>query len=947
MRHKNHFVQWTLLYAKAIFSFSARLPASDFFADKMYYLTACLNIFLMTGVNKMTKAAAAPQTVFQGLSKNEVIASRQQHGSNALVKQKRTTFLKQFFENFNDPIIKILLIVLMINVVFLFQRFEWYESAGIAVAIFLATFVSTLSEYGSESAFERLQQETETIKCRVERLEGIAEIPINDVVAGDYVLLQAGERIPADGIIISGSLHVDQSALNGESKEAEKFPTADAPNTRDAGGFLLKNRLFRGSIVCSGEGVLLVTGVGGATFYGTIARDVQDRTRQSPLKLRLQTLAGKISLFGYLGAATVAAADLFNSIVMDQGFDPARMAALIKTPSSLVAVVLHAVTLAITVIVVAVPEGLPMMITVVLSSNMKRMLKDNVLVRKLVGIETSGSLNILFTDKTGTITKGKLQVSSFTDGSGKKYNSMPELKKCPGLCRLFELSAFYNTSAAIGSEDKKHAVGGNATERALFDFALDGGAPQKNVRVLSRLPFNSQNKFSLAEIMAGGSSLTLIKGAPEKILPRCAQYYDETGARRPLSGTALSAQTDAMASKAVRLLALAAGSGQINPVGGVKDLTLIGIIGIRDGLRREAAGAIRQITNAGIQIVMITGDNRETAAAVACEAGLMRENQPQAVMTGSELGALSDVQVKKLLPRLRVVARALPSDKSRLITLSQEMGLVAGMTGDGVNDAPALKKADVGFAMGSGMEIAKQAGDIVILDDNIQSIAKAVLYGRTIFKSIRKFIIFQLTVNLCAMTVSIVGPFIGVDTPVTVLQMLWINMVMDTLAGLAFSGEVPLKEYMNEPPKKRDEPIMNRYMWNQILFTGSYTSVLCLLFLKLPAIRQFFRLSENNAYLMSAFFGFFIFASIFNSFNARTNRLNLLAYIWRNRSFVIIISLIATVQLMLIYFGGSLFRTIGLSAAELQTVLLLAFTVVPCDLFRKILLRINGHKGTV
>lgn len=894
----------------------------------------------------MTRAAAGERTGFRGLSKSEVIQSRQQHGSNALARQKKTTFFRQFFENFNDPLIKILLVVLMINVVFLFHRFEWYESAGIAVAIFLATFVSTLSEYGSESAFERLQQETESIRCRVSRAEGVFEIPINDVVVGDHVLLQAGDRIPADGLVVSGRLHVDQSSLNGESKEAEKAPAADCSNRQDAAGFLCGSRLFRGSVVCSGEGVLLVTGVGGATFYGAIAQDVQGRTRQSPLKLRLQTLAGKISLFGYLGAATVAAADLFNSVVMDQGFDPARMAALIKTPSLLIPVLLHAVTLAITVIVVAVPEGLPMMITVVLSSNMKRMLKDNVLVRKLVGIETSGSLNILFTDKTGTITKGRLQVTDFLDGAGNTYQSVRQLKKRSGLCSLFLLNACYNTGAAIGA-DRKNAVGGNATERALLDFALEDASFPPNVRVLSRLPFDSRNKYSMAEIVTSAGRLTLFKGAPEKILPRCGTYYDETGARLPLSSAPLIKQTDAMTAKAVRLLALAARSGPTPTDIGEQDLTLIGIIGIRDGLRREAAGAVRQITGAGIQIVMITGDNRETAAAVAHEAGLIRENQPQAVMTSNELATLTDAQVKKLLPRLRVVARALPSDKSRLVSLAQEMGLVTGMTGDGVNDAPALKKADVGFVMGSGMEIAKEAGDIVILDDNIQSIAKAILYGRTIFKSIRKFIIFQLTVNLCAMTVSIVGPFIGVDTPVTVLQMLWINMVMDTLAGLAFSGETPLKEYMREKPKKRDEPIMNRYMWSQILFTGTYTSALCLLFLRLPAIARLFREGDNNAYLMSAFFGFFIFASIFNSFNARTNRLNLFAHIWRNRSFVIVIGLVACVQLLLIYFGGSLFRTIGLSAGELQAVLLLAFTVVPCDLLRKLLLRLYGRKGNV
>jgi magnesium-transporting ATPase (P-type) len=300
---------------------------------------------------------------------------------------------------------------------------------------------------------------------------------------------------------------------------------------------------------------------------------------------------------------------------------------------------------------------------------------------------------------------------------------------------------------------------------------------------------------------------------------------------------------------------------------------------------------------------------------------------------------MSEEEIKKIIPNLKVLARSLPQDKSKLVKLSQELGLIVGMTGDGVNDAPALKKADVGFAMGSGTEVAKEVSDIIILDDNILSISKSILYGRTIFKSIRKFIIFQLTVNLCAVTLSIIGPFIGILAPVTVIQMLWINMVMDTLAGLAFAYEPPLIDYMEEKPKKRDEHIMNRYMINEIIITGLYSSLLCILFLKLPIIKNLFRIDNNDKYLMTAFFGLFIFMAIFNSFNARTHRINILANIFRNRVFILVFSFIVIVQLVLIYFGGEIFRTTGLTFWEFQIMIILAFTVIPVDVIRKIILK--------
>ena len=331
---------------------------------------------------------------------------------------------------------------------------------------------------------------------------------------------------------------------------------------------------------------------------------------------------------------------------------------------------------------------------------------------------------------------------------------------------------------------------------------------------------------------------------------------------------------------------------------------------------------------------MITGDNKVTAMSIARDAGIINSDR-DVVLTSSELNRMSDDKVKEILPRLSVVARALPTDKSRLVRLSQELGLVVGMTGDGVNDAPALKKCDVGFSMGSGTEVAKEASDIVLLDNNFNSIVKAILYGRTIFKSIRKFIIFQLTVNFCAVFLSIVGPFIGVANPVTVIQMLWVNMVMDTLAGIAFSYEAPLLEYMEEPPKKRDEKILNSYMIHEIVFTSIYSFLLCIFFLKSPFIHSFFRNGKNDIYFMSAFFGLFIFMMIFNSFNARTSRLNIFANLLSNKVFLGVIIFIVIVQVILIYYGGDLFRTTSLSLKEIEIMLVCAFSVIPVEFLRK------------
>ena len=854
-----------------------------------------------------------------GLSDEEVVQSRKKYGSNKITDKKQDGFFRLLLESLGDPIIKILLIALAIKIVFLFQDFDWFETLGIIIAIFLASFISTISEYGSEQAFKRLQSEVEKTKTKVIRNKNIREISIDEVVKNDIVLLASGDKVPADGILIEGVIDVDESLLNGETKEIEKTP-------------LKNSKIMRGSVVVNKEGKMLVTEVGDKTVYGTLALEIQEKQPDSPLKIKLRGLAKIISRIGYVGAGLVTFSYLFSVIVINNNFNGGAILNTLTNFKLMFEYLLYALTLSVTIIVVAVPEGLPMMITLVLSSNMKRMLKNNVLVRKLVGIETAGSINLLLTDKTGTITKGKLEVINFLTGDLKRYATHLEIERYKKLANLVDLSMVVNNASQL--DENGNIIGGNITDRALLKFCAK---KFNNLKISSKIPFDSNNKYAIT-VIDTGKKQALIKGAQEKILPFCKFYYDENGQKKViLNKNKILQEIQNETKKGTRVLVLAINE-ELKEFNYFDNLILVGIVLIKDEVRKESIEGLNLVNKAHIQTIMITGDSKETAISIGKEINLI--NSPKdLILTSNDLERLSDEEIGELLPNIKIIARALPSDKSRLVRIGQQKNLVVGMTGDGVNDAPALKKCDVGFAMGSGTEVAKSAADIVILDDNILSISKAILFGRTIFKSIRKFIIFQLTVNICAVTLSIIGPFIGINTPITIVQMLWINMIMDTLAGVAFSFEAPIEEYMNEYPKKKNEPIINKYMYGEIFFTGLYSAILCILFLKMPFIRHIIRVGDNYRYLMTAYFALFIFMSIFNAFNARTQRLNLLANITKNKVFLITFSLIVVIQIYLIYFGGDLFRTYGLSALEFSLVLLLSFTVIPVDFIRKIIVK--------
>ena len=832
-----------------------------------------------------------------GLTEKEVIDNRVKYGTNEIGKYKKNSFFKLILESLGDPIIRILLIALAVKTIFLFESFDWYETLGILIAIFMASFISSISEYGSDKAFANLLAEVSKLKCRVKRNSTVIEIPVNEVVVNDLIMLESGEKVPADGKIIKGSISVDESSLNGESKEIKKS---------------IGSTVFRGSVVLNGVATLEVEQVGNKTYYGKMADELKIEQPQSPLKKRLTSLAQLISKIGYVCAFLI-----FISYIFLNGLNLNN--------------IIYALTLAVTIIIVCVPEGLPMMITLVLSSNMKRMLKDNVLVRKLMGIETAGNINILFTDKTGTLTKGELEVVKYVDGNLKEYDYSDLIKT--KLSQLVKISCTINNSSIYSDGE---IIGGNITDKAILKFIKQNNLNYYKEKVI---PFDSKNKYSITTINAP-DRINLIKGAPEKILPYCKYYYNELGNKELIKSSKIKDYIEYKASEGIRIIALATSTNIDAEY--FNNLNLVGLLLIKDDIRTNVKEGIELVKKAHINTVMLTGDNKNTALAIAKELKLYKEKN-DIILTSEELNRLSDNQLKEIIPNLKVVARMLPHDKSRLIRVCQEMNLVVGMTGDGVNDAPALKRADVGFSMGSGTEVAKEASDIVIMDNNFLSISKAILYGRTIFKSIRKFIILQLTINLCALSLSIVGPFIGIDTPVTVIQMLWINMVMDTLAGLAFAFEPPMIEYMDEKPKSQNEPIINKYMYSEIIWTGILSAFLCFFFLKSNLIQNIYHTKES---LLSAFFGLFIFIDIFNSFNARTERLNIFSNITKNKVFIGIIIFIIIVQLLLIYYGGNLFRTVSLSFFELQLMLFLSSLVIPIDWIRKIFLkRKNMNNG--
>ncbi len=871
----------------------------------------------------------------KGLTQDEVKRSRLENGTNALSHKEPPGFWAKYREKFNDPIIIILLAALGINVIFTFLgKVDWFECFGIFLSVLISTFVGAFSEYKNEGTFQKIQDEASKIRCKVYRDGALKEISGNEVVKGDYILLESGDLVPSDGEIYRGTVFVDQSALNGESKEVKKtFMHTTAPSHKSkALDFWDKTSLFRGSVICSGQCIMCTTEVGDKTVYGRLNHESQVEDRKSPLQVKLAQLANKISCFGYISALAVTVLCMLERIAAKTGGSLELISSYFSDTMGMMSDLVSSVIVGITVIVVAVPEGLPLMIAIVCSLNMKKMMKHNVLVRKLIGIETAGSINILFSDKTGTITCGKLKAVSFTDGEGKKTSSFSALSE--DMKKLLYISSTQNTASKYSG---KKILGGNATEKALLEFVRPCKDTPYSITILEEDLFSSEKKFSQTWVK-GDFNGVLIKGAPERILKNCGFYYNHKGKKVSLvNHNQLNRAVDEMTNRAIRVLALATAES-FTPGELPQNMTLVGLVGIRDDLRPDVRASVAEMKRGGIQTVMITGDKKETAVAIAKEADIF-DNPSNIALTSEELNSMTDDEIAEIIRDLRVVARALPSDKSRLVRIAQSLGMVAGMTGDGVNDLSALKLADVGFAMGSGADITRESGDIVILDDNFSSIKKAVLYGRTIYKSIRKFVAFQMTINIAAMAVSILGPLVGIDKPLGITQMLWINLVMDTLAAIAFGGEGALGRYMLEKPRPRGEDIIDKKMWSAIAVGGLFISAVSLFMFISQDIYYSFRSSADDAVFYTGYFSYFVFSCIFNAFNARTEEIDLTEHISMNKPFIFIILLICVVQVLMTYFGGAFIGTSGLDLKEWSIVLSMAVLIIPVDIIRKLLIR--------
>lgn len=880
--------------------------------------------------------------MFNGLSQKEIEESRLKYGANKLPEQEPETFLQKFVGNLKDPMLVLLMAIAGIMLVmFVFGHAEIYEPLGTLIAIILVATISARTEMASDKEYRKLKDSTKKETCKVYRNGVVSVVDMDDIVVGDLVLLQSGDKVPADGILIDGDLRVNNSSLNGETEECKK-EAADSnfemPTEITGDTFVDKHSLFRGAVIFNGEGVMEVKRVGignpetgyPGTMMGKMAEEMNVDEPDSPLKVKLAKLAKQISTFGYVGAVVLAIAYMVHFIMLAGGVSEYFALGGLQILKDF----LEAAELAIVIVVCAVPEGLPLMISIVLMSNTGEMLKHNVLVRKAIGIETAGSLNTLFSDKTGTITKGLLEVVEFFTGEGKTY----EVKSKDSKIRDYlNLAIGQNTGAMF---DNNHMViGGNATDKALLEFLTEDtfNALRKNESyVITRQQgFSSANKFSSSYIKSSGK--TFYKGAPEKLLAKATKYIAEDGTIKPLDRKAVDTKIDELAARAMRILAFGYSEKELIENEINNDLVIIGFVAIRDDVRPEVIPAIAEVQKAGIHVCMITGDRKETAISIAKDSGILKEENDIA-LTSEELNNMSDDEIRKVFTNIKVIARALPTDKSRMVRIGQSLNRVIGMTGDGVNDSPALKAADVGFAMGiTGTDAAKEAADIVITDDNFRSIKDAVLYGRTIYLNILKFCRFQLTINVAAVFTSAILPFLGIEAPLAVCQMLFLNLVMDSLGAILLGKEPAQESYMNHPPKRRDESIISKNIFIQFVTTGLFITALSIVWFLHPFFRNFF---ETEAQFRTGYFAFFIFISVFNGFNVRTDTFKILKDINKNKNFLKTWFAMLGVTVLICMVGGvipaigNMFSCTPFVNGWL-VVLLLAITIIPFDLIRK------------
>jgi Ca2+-transporting ATPase len=820
-----------------------------------------------------------------GLESSQVSVFRTRFGTNAMTPPVREPLWKQYLKNFHNPIISILLLAVVISaLVALFQGSGFLETTGIIIAILLATGISFFNEYRSSREFDILNAHRDDMAVRVIRDGRPAAIPSRDIVVGDLVLLEAGDGVPADGWISnSDAVFTDDSSFTGESEPVQK--EVQAP-------------VLKGTFVTAGKGRMIAAAVGDSAQMGVIAASLGiDHATQTPLEHKLEELARLISRFGYGMAVLISGALLARGILLGEvtGLD-------ISTANHLLTYIM----IAVVIIVVVVPEGLPMSVTLSLSLAMQKMTRANCLVRRLIACETIGSATTICTDKTGTLTKNQMEVVASSAGDPVHP---PDLQQTPA--EWITLNAAVNSTAHLEDRDGRVIVIGNSTEGALLRWlrghSLDYMQIRAETTVNRQYLFDSNRKRMSTVVSLKGRSYLLVKGAPEILSGLCLKNPDLSG----VSGLAAQAmRTLAFAHKEIT-------GGDDSESGLVWD----GYVGIRDPLRDNIRESVARCQNAGIRVRMITGDNSETARAIAKDSGIHTNGT---MMTGRDFRSLSEHEQAEAVQHLDVMARAEPMDKLLLVRALQKNGAVVAVTGDGMNDAPALKHADVGLAMGiAGTEVAREASDIILLDDSFSSITDAVWWGRSLYENIQRFLLFQITINFCACILAFIAPLLGYPEPFTILQILWINLIMDTLAAFALCSEAPHTGLMNRPPVSRDEQIITPFMWASVIVTGVFFIIAGLLQMTTGFIG-----GTTPAEIGTVFFAAFVIAQVWNSINCRAMDGIMPPFFGGNPTFLVVMGLIVATQVLIVQYGGAVFNTVPLSPAQWARIIVMSATVL-------------------
>lgn len=840
-----------------------------------------------------------------GLSDEQVIESRRLHGANVLTPPKKDPLWRLLLEKFNDPIIKILMVAWVLSIIIAVTEISakgygvLMEPLGILMAILIATIASFVFEWRAERAFERLNTVSDDALCTVIRSGVVVEVPRKDIVVGDVVLLNQGDEVPADGVLLEAvSLQVNESTLTGEPIASK---TTD-PAHFDSEATYPSNYVMRSSMVADGHGIMLVERVGDATDYGKVYEGAQiDSGVLTPLQQQLGHLASQISRFGYAVAAITFVALTAKALIVGPVDDVMTLASHI----------LNYFMLAVTVIVVSVPEGLPMSVTLSLALSMNRMLATNNLVRKMHACETMGAATVICTDKTGTLTQNRMKVadSLLFDGL------------CPDDVLPLGIAVNSTANLTIASDGSSSPVG-NPTEGALlmwlYSRGIDYRTLRDSARVIEQLPFSTERKYMATVVAASdGRNLLLVKGAPEIVMAMCSSVGN---AATPIAEKDEEIN-DALARyqhRAMRTLAFAYAEIEDSDIAtifagqklNISKLVLQGIVGIADPVRHDVADAIAECHRAGVEVKIVTGDTRGTACEIARQVGIDIDSSPNSVINGSDFQQLPDDEASEAAAAVKVMCRARPMDKQRLVRLLQQRGEVVAVTGDGTNDAPALKAAQVGISMGDGTSVAKQSSDITIIDNSFANIVKAVMWGRSLYRNIQRFLIFQLTINVSACMLVLIGSLIGAESPLTIPQMLYVNLIMDTLAAVAFATLPPSERVMNDRPRKSTDRIVDLHMgmWVllcALLFVGVMTTMLVLM-------NEDGVLSVHN---LTVFFTTFVMLQFWNMFNVKSFRSGGSAFAaMRSSATFSWIELTILVGLVLIVnFGGDMFSTMPLS----------------------------------